>query len=636
MPEQTQNPLDPQAVNLAKAIRSVETQGQPDPFTAKGSSGEHGAYQFMPDTWNRLSKQFGVNVPLEQSTPQQQNEVAYKQIKQWKDQGYNVGQIASMWNSGKPNAYQDPNYKGPNKYGVQFNTPQYAESVAKAYQAIKNGQSTAGITSPSTVTTTQPTQAGQTSSTTGGIDWGKVLGIGGGILGAGAALALPLLLPEVGIPADAAMAGAAAEGAAGSGIGSTILGLGKSALKMGASAMGYKGLEDTLGGIAGSVLGTNKQQPTEEMAQPQQPTISPDLQQSVNASNTVRDAISQALQGTMKGRQILSNPNYEGALGTASTFGLFHPDENGIVQLNQDKLGSALKNVSNLDDQIIKAEGGQATPQQALQSAMAYVQNDNRYTPQDKQQIAEIMQKEISARGWNNDAPVQLSDMRKAQKNHYQAGASGYKQGRSGNEIMAHKALAHGYGDAITNNLANPELHKRAMKMEADLLRTRDIAKVIANKKAPATKGFWQGAVKMVARAAEIYIGDRIGGVMGAVIGGAIGEKFNEKIAKHFGTNVFDTPGMKAALDILHDTEPKVYSNLVSALKQRGVELKPIELGPEKGKTAEEALAQAQKKPTMQNLDDVVNQVIQEKKGIIKPKRNPKKGLVSPPNRKRV
>ena len=128
--------LDPQAVNLAKAIRQTESGGN---FSAKGKSREYGAYQFLPETWNAYSKEAGIDVPLEKATPQQQNEVAYKKIKKWKDQGLNVGQIASSWNAGpgKPNAYLE-NHVGTNEKGVNYDTPAYAKSVAEAYQQLKS------------------------------------------------------------------------------------------------------------------------------------------------------------------------------------------------------------------------------------------------------------------------------------------------------------------------------------------------------------------------------------------------------------------------------------------------------------------------------------------------------------------
>lgn len=135
-PNQPQQ-LDPTVLNVTKAIRQVESNGN---FQAQGKSGEYGAYQFMPDTWNASSSKYlGQSVPLNQATPQQQNEVAYKQIAEWKNKGYNVGQIASMWNAGegKPNAYLDNN-TGVNAQGVAFNTPDYAKKVATAYQQFKS------------------------------------------------------------------------------------------------------------------------------------------------------------------------------------------------------------------------------------------------------------------------------------------------------------------------------------------------------------------------------------------------------------------------------------------------------------------------------------------------------------------
>lgn len=128
--------LDPDVVNLTKAIRQTESGGN---FTAKGKSGEYGAYQYTEPTWNADSKAAGINVPLTQATPEQQNQVAYTKVAALKNQGNNVGQVASIWNSGKPDAYLDPSYKGTNNYGAGYDVPAYAKSVASAYQTIKSG-----------------------------------------------------------------------------------------------------------------------------------------------------------------------------------------------------------------------------------------------------------------------------------------------------------------------------------------------------------------------------------------------------------------------------------------------------------------------------------------------------------------
>lgn len=131
----TSGGLDPQVKALTKAIREVESGNR---FDAKGASGEYGGYQFTPGTWEAYSKEFGINTPLEAATREQQTEVVYKKLKQWKDQGYNPGEIASMWNAGeaKKDAYLT-GHSGTNKYGAKYDTQAYARKVNEAYQRLK-------------------------------------------------------------------------------------------------------------------------------------------------------------------------------------------------------------------------------------------------------------------------------------------------------------------------------------------------------------------------------------------------------------------------------------------------------------------------------------------------------------------
>lgn len=146
---------------LSQAIRQTESGGN---FTAKGKSGEFGAYQWMPGTWSKQATAAGIgDVSLEDATPAQQNQVAYTQIKSWKDAGYNVGQIASMWNAGAgaPNAYLTGN-SGVNKQGVAYDTAQYAKKVAQNYQTLKTG----GLVSPGGTASTAVGAGGQPNLST--------------------------------------------------------------------------------------------------------------------------------------------------------------------------------------------------------------------------------------------------------------------------------------------------------------------------------------------------------------------------------------------------------------------------------------------------------------------------------------
>ena len=136
------NQLDPQIVNLTKAIRQQESGGK---FDAVSPDGSYGAYQFIKGTWDATAPKYGVKAGWKEATPQQQNEVAYKQIAEWKGQGYNVGQIASMWNAGRgePDAYLGKFKDGrpaeeTNSYGIKYSVPNYAKAVATHYQYYKS------------------------------------------------------------------------------------------------------------------------------------------------------------------------------------------------------------------------------------------------------------------------------------------------------------------------------------------------------------------------------------------------------------------------------------------------------------------------------------------------------------------
>jgi hypothetical protein len=150
------NQLDPQALNLAKAIRRAETGGSADPYNTKGASGEFGAYQFMPDTWKQWSGKYLGN-PNSDFSIENQNKVAYSRIKELKDQGYNPAQIASMWNSGSPTAYQEGK-KGVNKMGVQYDVPGYVQKVSQHYNEIKMGGQAAPVGNTQFTNPNQPPQ----------------------------------------------------------------------------------------------------------------------------------------------------------------------------------------------------------------------------------------------------------------------------------------------------------------------------------------------------------------------------------------------------------------------------------------------------------------------------------------------
>lgn len=133
--------LDASVVNLAKAVRTVESGGN---YDARGASGEHGAYQWMPGNYEAGAKKYGID-PKDKS-PINQDKVAYNTIKEWKDQGLTPAQIAAKWNSGSSTGWEKK--VGTNKQGVKYDVPAYVGNVINAFRAVKAGQEPIGTSKP--------------------------------------------------------------------------------------------------------------------------------------------------------------------------------------------------------------------------------------------------------------------------------------------------------------------------------------------------------------------------------------------------------------------------------------------------------------------------------------------------------
>lgn len=132
--------LDPKVVKVMRAIGHVESGGD---YNAVGDSGRSkGAYQWHDDNWKNSAQQIlgDENAPM---TPENQNKVAYHQIKAYKDAGRTPEEIAALWNG----AHKDKNtglyaYNNP-EYGVKFrNAVRGGSSDSSSSNTDENGYST--------------------------------------------------------------------------------------------------------------------------------------------------------------------------------------------------------------------------------------------------------------------------------------------------------------------------------------------------------------------------------------------------------------------------------------------------------------------------------------------------------------
>ncbi len=122
---------------ITKGLAYQENGGKPDIDNPSiGKTGElKSIFQFEPATWKADAKEIlgDENAPL---TPDNETYIVEHEVSKMLDEGYNVKQIASTWNSGDKNAYTgkfsdgSPSVGVNQKYGVKYNVPVYANGVS--------------------------------------------------------------------------------------------------------------------------------------------------------------------------------------------------------------------------------------------------------------------------------------------------------------------------------------------------------------------------------------------------------------------------------------------------------------------------------------------------------------------------
>jgi len=116
------------AEQVANAIKQIESGGN---YSARGASGEYGAYQFMPGTWQSWSRELQqATGEVPSATPENQDNVAKFKIQQWLNQGLTPQQIAAKWNSGSEVGWEDK--VGTNSMGVKYDVPAYVKKFTNA------------------------------------------------------------------------------------------------------------------------------------------------------------------------------------------------------------------------------------------------------------------------------------------------------------------------------------------------------------------------------------------------------------------------------------------------------------------------------------------------------------------------
>lgn len=144
--DNTSTQLDPSIVALTKAIGHQESGGDYNKVGDNGHSA--GAYQWnnpTPLKQGEIPKNFSafaseVGADPNDFSPTNQDKVAYMTVKKWGEQGLSPAQIASKWNSGRPDAYQTQQAGYNAEQGVNYDVKSYVNNVAKYYDQFNQSQ----------------------------------------------------------------------------------------------------------------------------------------------------------------------------------------------------------------------------------------------------------------------------------------------------------------------------------------------------------------------------------------------------------------------------------------------------------------------------------------------------------------
>lgn len=612
--------LDSSVVNLTKAIGKAESGGS---YTAGDNTGDgassSGAYQFTPGFLSEWAPKAGVQYSAgTKLTPAQQDQIAYNAVKTMGTTGdpaypelgkLTPAQISSAWNTGNPNAYLDPDYGKNNTYG---STEAYVNKVSQYYDEYSGGSSSNPLVPSAQASGGAPTGSSASSNSPSLPDW---------LVGGAAGIGTWLLSNAGNLGKDALEAGGAALGGAVGDVPGGIVGEQAGAGIADALGLGKTQSTSSSSGSIGSTESTQTQSTPDLTQEGNQvdPNKIPQ-EENVGASQMLQNAINQSLQNTQSGRVFSQSAPGKDAINTAASFGLIEPDENGNISFNEDRRKELLGKVGELQDKVIASQDTKASPGSVANYAGSYIGKDKFATDLDRQAAADEVRKNIGATGIPMNGQMSLSDMREKQKQHYAEAKPAYGKTATTAHMLAHKALGNAYGRVIRDNMKDPQLYDRTKKMEQNLITAKEVGKKLHGKKAAMDKStflkkFGGRVLQAGVKAAEIYIGDRVGGPVGAIIANMIGEHLNGHLSKTFNKTVFETKGMKAALDILQDGKPEAYNKIIEELKKNGVKVSTVE-GTDKKPTSKAGLAK---------------DVIKDAKAI-KPKGI--KGLVSLPHKR--
>lgn len=420
---------------------------------------------------------------------------------------------------------------------------------------------------------------------------------------------LPEIASLLGYGGATAATTAATEGAAQTpGLLSKVFGYGKEAVKDSAIGLGI----DKAAGLIG--LGGESQQPQDQQQtqQPQQNNsdILSSLQPQIKASQGLHSGYQDSLNTTIAGRAFLQDQTGKDALLGASISGR-SPDTssgfNDFTQAEKERQAEA-KATAKMEEVLVGT--GNIKTSDAAKIAMQYLPSSA--TPKEREAAIRHIKAEASSYGGS------VSLARGIQARHQQYASTKGKFGempKPSAHIMAHKALAKGFREAVKAKTPHKELYEKLLKHQQNLKNEQKMYKILNKKKSLPTNAITKSLHKFGTRMLATYVGDRVGGVLGAVLGNVVLSIGQKSADKHFGKNIFESPQVRAGLKILKEELPTQYDMLKQEMERKGIKF-PNES--EKGNGSEEGLIKEMKKSGTTKSEKVLTKALKKTEKTLK------------------
>lgn len=303
-----------------------------------------------------------------------------------------------------------------------------------------------------------------------------------------------------------------------------------------------------------------------------------EVQKSLENSKGLFNAQREVLQAAPAGQTLFTNPAIQEGMQANATYGFLpqvNPssgklDSTVAMQKADDAVGDMAQSTSH----VLDTEGKRAPIKDVETAANDYIDQYSN-TPEEADAAKAAVARNISSYqnkyGKSSGGNMGLGAMERSKIGEYKAGK--FDARTPSHESLAHRAMGVGFRNTVAKHTDHKELYKRALKVEADILKGKKVLKYLHGKKAPEKSSFLGNLGRHYGKYVGTYIGEKIGGPFGAVVGTMVGDSLVRSVDKRLGKSFFESKTGKKMVELAATKSATQRRAFVKAFKDAGVKV---------------------------------------------------------------